>query len=113
MCDRSFEFSYSEVEYVDRAARLLVGAVEPSDTEMLLPLVKPLHTYPVPGAEGLRPEVTKSTAGLMRLTGRVLWPSDWLVYRRSGSHESRVTPSSELAIGLTKIDFAELPPVVR
>ena len=111
--ERSFVFSYSEVEYVDRAARFLFGTVDPSDTEIPLPSVKSLYTYPVPGSEGLRPEVTKAVTGLMRLTGRVLWPSDWLVHRRSGSHVSRVTPSSELAIGLTKIDFAELPPVAR
>lgn len=36
-----------------------------------------------------------------------------MVSRRSGSHESRLTPLSEFAIGLSKIDVAELPPVVR
>ena len=64
-CDRSFVFSYFEVGYVDRAARLLFGTVEPSDTDMPLLLVKPLFTYPVPGSERLRSAVTKVAAGLI------------------------------------------------
>ena len=111
LCDRSFVFSYSEMEYVDRAARFFFGTVDPSDTDMPLSLDKPLYTYPLPGSEVLRAEVTKGAAGFMRLMGRVLWPSDLLVHRRSGSHEFGVTPSPELASDLTRVNFVELPPV--